>query len=144
MRYLSITPEDKQFMLDKIGTERIEDLFGTIPEQFRLKRPLEIPPGKSETDILNYFGNLSTKNASTDTYDYFLGAGAYNHFIPTIIDSVLSRSEFYTAYTPYQPEISQGTLQAVFEFQTLICQLTGMEVSNSSLYDGSSSLAEAI
>ena len=144
MRYLSITPEDRQFMLDKIGTERVEDLFGTIPEQFRLKRPLEIPPAKSETDILDYFGNLSTKNASTDTYDYFLGAGAYNHFIPTIIDSVISRSEFYTAYTPYQPEISQGTLQAVFEFQTLICQLTGMEVSNSSLYDGSSSLAEAI
>jgi len=144
MRYLSITPEDRQFMLDKIGTERIEDLFGTIPEQFRLKRPLEIPPAKSETDILDYFGNLGTKNASTDTYDYFLGAGAYNHFIPTIIDSVISRSEFYTAYTPYQPEISQGTLQAVFEFQTLICQLTGMDVSNSSLYDGSSSLAEAI
>ena len=144
MRYLSITPEDRQFMLDKIGAKRIEDLFGTIPEQFLLKRPLEIPPAKSEPDILNYFGNLSTKNASTDTHDYFLGAGAYNHFIPTIIDSVLSRSEFYTAYTPYQPEISQGTLQAAFEFQTLICQLTDMEVSNSSLYDGSSSLAEAI
>jgi glycine dehydrogenase subunit 1 len=144
MRYVSITSAERQLMLEKIGAERIEDLFSTIPEEFRLKKPLNIPEASSETDILHYFKAVGQMNASAEKYDYFLGAGAYNHFVPSVIDSVISRAEFYTSYTPYQAEISQGTLQAIFEFQTLICQLTGMEVANSSLYDGSAALAEAV
>ncbi|MCH8820741.1 MAG: aminomethyl-transferring glycine dehydrogenase subunit GcvPA [Acidobacteria bacterium] len=144
MRYISLTPEEKQRMLKATGVDRVEELFETIPESVRLMAPLNIPEAASETEILNYFTSLGEKNTSTDRWDSFLGAGVYNHFIPTIIDSVISRAEFYTSYTPYQPELSQGTLQAIFEFQTLICQLTGMEVANASLYDGSSALAEAV
>ena len=144
MRYISITPEEKRRMLEVTGVDRVEELFETIPESVRLTAPLNIPEAASETELLNYFQSLGMKNASTDRFDSFLGAGVYNHFIPTIIDSVISRAEFYTCYTPYQPELSQGTLQAIFEFQTLICQLTGMEVANASLYDGSSALAEAV
>jgi glycine dehydrogenase subunit 1 len=144
MRYISITPEEKKSMLEVTGVDRVEELFETIPESVRLKAPLKIPEAASETELLKYFTSLGEKNVSTDRWESFLGAGAYNHFIPTIIDSVISRAEFYTCYTPYQPELSQGTLQAVFEFQTLICQLTGMEVANASLYDGSSALAEAV
>ena len=144
MRYVSITPEEKQLMLKAIGVDRVEDLFATIPENLRFSKTLDIPEAASETDILKYFRSLGKKNASAEDFEYFLGAGAYNHFIPTLIDSVISRSEFYTCYTPYQPEVSQGTLQATFEFQTLICQLTGMEVANASLYDGGSALAEGV
>ena len=143
MRYISITPEEKKRMLAVIGVDRVEALFDTIPDSVRLTQPLELPEAASETEILDYFKSLAEKNHSTDRWDCFLGAGAYNHFIPTLIDSVISRAEFYTCYTPYQPELSQGTLQAIFEFQTLICQLTAMEVANASLYDGSSALAEA-
>ena len=144
MRYVSLTDEEKNLILGKIGVSRIEDLFSTIPEQFRLLEPAALPSALSEIDVLDYFKGLADTNASSENFQYFLGAGAYNHFIPTIIDSIISRAEFYTAYTPYQPEISQGTLQAIFEFQTLVCQLTGMEVANASLYDGSSALAEAV
>ena len=144
MRYVSITPEEKRVMLKVTGVDRVEDLFETIPENLRLRKTLDIPKAASETDILKYFRSLGEKNASAESFEYFLGAGAYNHFIPTLIDSVISRAEFYTCYTPYQPEVSQGTLQATFEFQTLICQLTGMEVANASLYDGSSALAEGV
>lgn len=144
MRYVSITPEEKSLMLKATGVDRVEDLFNTIPDNLRLKEPLDIPEAASETDVLKYFRSLGEKNASAERFEYFLGAGAYNHFIPTLIDAVISRSEFYTCYTPYQPEVSQGTLQATFEFQTLICQLTGMEVANASLYDGSSALAEGV
>ncbi len=124
MRYVSITPEEKRLMLEATGVDRVEDLFATIPKNLRLKTTLDIPEAASETDVLKYFRSLGQKNASAERFEYFLGAGAYNHFIPTLIDSVISRSEFYTCYTPYQPEVSQGTLQATFEFQTLICQLT--------------------
>ena len=117
MRYVSITPEEKRLMLQVTGVDRVEDLFGTIPENLRLRETLDIPEAASETDILKYFRALGQKNASAENFEYFLGAGAYNHFIPTLIDSVISRAEFYTCYTPYQPEISQGTLQATFEFQ---------------------------
>ncbi|MGH9339044.1 MAG: aminomethyl-transferring glycine dehydrogenase subunit GcvPA [Acidobacteriota bacterium] len=144
MRYVSLTPEDKKQMLQTIGVSRIEDLFSTIPEGLILTRPLDIPEGTAETTLLRYFNSLGERNASAQTFSYFLGAGAYNHFIPTIIDSVISRAEYYTAYTPYQAEVSQGTLQAIFEYQTLICQLTAMEVSNASIYDGASALAEAV
>ncbi|MEE8349553.1 MAG: aminomethyl-transferring glycine dehydrogenase subunit GcvPA [Acidobacteriota bacterium] len=144
MRYLSITPEEKKRMLEVTGVDRVEELFDTIPKSVRLTSPLNIPQPASEIEVLKYFQGLAEKNVSTDRFDSFLGAGTYNHFIPTIIDSVISRAEFYTCYTPYQPELSQGTLQAIFEFQTLICQLTDMEVANASLYDGSSALAEAV
>lgn len=143
MRYVSLTPGERGQMLETIGVERTEDLFESIPEGVRLKRDLDIPTAEPETSLLGYFKSLADVNVSTEGHSYFLGAGAYNHFIPTIIDSLISRSEFYTAYTPYQAEVSQGTLQAMFEFQTLIAQLTGMDVANSSLYDGSSALAEA-
>lgn len=144
MRYTSITPEEKKSMLKVVGVDQVEKLFETIPEKVRLKDTLDIPNAASETEIIDYFKTMGEKNVSADRWDCFLGAGAYNHFIPTTVDSIISRAEFYTCYTPYQPELSQGTLQAIFEFQTLICQLTGMEIANASLYDGSSALAEAV
>jgi glycine dehydrogenase subunit 1 len=144
MRYISVTEEEKRQMLDLIGADRVEDLFGCIPEHLKIKRELNIPEEASEPVVLRYFSSQASRNAAADRFPIFLGAGAYHHFIPSVIDAVISRSEFYTAYTPYQPEISQGTLQAIFEYQTLICQLTGMEVANASLYDGSSALAEAV
>ena len=131
-------------MLEEIGVERMEDLFKSIPEKLRPKSELAIPDAVPEPTLLRYFRDLGEKNASTEKYSYFLGAGAYHHFIPTVVDSLISRSEFYTAYTPYQPEISQGTLQAIFEYQTMVCQLAGMEVANASLYDASSGVAEAV
>ena len=144
MRYIPITVEERQRMLQEMGVDRIDDLFRTIPDKLRMRTPLQIPEARAESALLEYFKALSRENASAEEYEYFLGAGAYNHFVPGVIDSLISRGEFYTTYTPYQPEISQGTLQAIFEFQTLICQLSGMEVANASLYDGSSSLAEAV
>lgn len=144
MRYVSITDEEKRQMLAQIGAKRVDDLFRTIPDNLRLKKPLNIPEAQSEAELLGYFKSLAERNACAEKFEYFLGAGAYNHFLPTVIDSIISRSEFYTAYTPYQPELSQGTLKAIFEYQTLVCQLTGMEVANASLYDGSSALAEAV
>lgn len=142
MRYIPNSPDERRSMLASIGCERIEELFEQIPEKLRLNEPIGIGPAMSEPDLLAYFRNLAAKNA-TD-YQSFLGAGAYSHFIPVIIDSLISRAEFFTAYTPYQPEQSQGTLQYIFEFQTMICQLTGMEVANASLYDGSTAVAEAV
>ena len=133
-------------MLREIGLSAAE-LFRGIPEKLQLKRPLDLPPALSEGEALNYFRQLAGSNETRVTgrkMPSFLGAGAYDHFIPTVIDTLISRSEFYTSYTPYQPEISQGTLQAIFEFQTMICELTGMDVSNASLYDGSTATAEAV
>ncbi|NOQ41485.1 MAG: aminomethyl-transferring glycine dehydrogenase subunit GcvPA, partial [Desulfuromusa sp.] len=115
-----------------------------VPEDCRLKRPLDLPAAKSEAETLAFLRGLAEQNTKTSDSDSFLGGGAYNHFAPAAIDQLISRSEFYTAYTPYQPEISQGTLQAIFEFQTLICQLTGMDVANASMYDGASACAEAV
>ncbi|MFB3904563.1 MAG: aminomethyl-transferring glycine dehydrogenase subunit GcvPA [Acidobacteriota bacterium] len=143
MRYISLTPEERKQMLELLGLSREDELFRSIPSNLRLSGPLRVPPAMAESDVLNYFEALAKTNASTQSYACFLGAGAYNHFSPTVIDTVISRSEFYTAYTPYQPEISQGTLQSIFEYQTLICQLTGLDVANASLYDGSSATAEA-
>ncbi len=138
-RYIPHTEDDIRKMLDAIGVKKLEDLFLTIPKEIRLSKPLKLPEPLSEPDLLRHLQRLQGPIMSS-----FLGAGAYQHFIPAVVPSLVSRSEFYTAYTPYQPEISQGTLQAIFEYQTLMCQLTGMEVSNASLYDGASSLAEAI
>src|SRR5438552_9734047 len=129
-------------MLSDIGVDSIEQLFAGIPERLRLRRLLDIPKALTEPELLEYFRLRAARNA-TD-YASFLGAGIYRHHIPIIIDALISRSEFFTAYTPYQPEIAQGTLQAIFEFQTFITQLTGMEVANASLYDGSTAIAEAV
>jgi glycine dehydrogenase subunit 1 len=142
MRYIPNSPGERRSMLADIGLERVEDLFDQIPEQLKLKEPLGVGEAMSEPELLEYFRGLASKNGID--YQNFLGAGAYSHFIPVIIDSLISRAEFFTAYTPYQPELSQGTLQYTFEFQTMICQLTGMEVANSSLYDGSTAVAEAV
>ncbi|HXU40356.1 MAG TPA: aminomethyl-transferring glycine dehydrogenase subunit GcvPA [Blastocatellia bacterium] len=142
MRYIPNSPDERKAMLADIGVERIEDLFDQIPEHLRLNEPIGVGDPVSEPELLEYFRALASRNG-TD-YHSFLGAGAYSHFIPVIIDSLISRAEFFTAYTPYQPELSQGTLQYTFEFQTMICQLTGMEVANASLYDGSTAVAEAV
>ena len=144
MRYLPHTEDDIRAMLARIGVESIDALYEGIPESLRFKIPLDLPAPLSEMALVEEFHRLSMKNRSTRCSDSFLGAGCYDHFIPSVVRSLAGRSEFYTAYTPYQAEISQGTLQAIFEFQSLVCQLTGMEVANASMYDGASSLAEAV
>jgi len=142
MRYIPSSKADRQEMLAAIGVDSIEKLFSGIPEKLRLRRMLDIPRALSEPELLEYFRNRAARNASD--FVSFIGGGIYRHHIPIIIDALVSRSEFFTAYTPYQAEIAQGTLQAIFEFQTFITQLTGMDVSNASLYDGSTAVAEAV
>lgn len=142
-RYLPMTEQDEKEMLDTIGVGSVDDLFQDIPEKIRFKREYDLKPAKSEPALLRELSKLASKNANTTEYASFLGAGVYSHYIPTVVDHVISRSEFYTAYTPYQPEISQGELQAIFEFQTMIAELTGMDLANSSMYDGGTALAEA-
>ncbi|HET6974223.1 MAG TPA: aminomethyl-transferring glycine dehydrogenase subunit GcvPA [Pyrinomonadaceae bacterium] len=143
MRYIPNSPEERSEMLEAMGLGSAEALFDSIPEDLRLKRPLNTPAALSEIELLDRFEQMGARNAGAGRIS-FMGGGAYSHYIPTIVDHILSRSEFFTAYTPYQPEISQGTLQVIFEFQTLVCQLTGMEVANASMYDGSTALAEAV
>jgi glycine dehydrogenase subunit 1 len=142
MRYLPKSPADREAMLRAIGARSIDDLFSPIPAEYRLKRDLKVPRQMAESEIVDWFRERSRENA--DGYTSFLGAGAYYHYRPVIIDSLISRGEFLTAYTPYQAEVSQGTLQSIFEFQTMICELTGMEVANASMYDGSTAAAEAV
>ncbi|MBY0220899.1 aminomethyl-transferring glycine dehydrogenase subunit GcvPA [Sporosarcina aquimarina] len=142
-RYLPMTEQDQKDMLNVIGVSSIEELFSAIPEKVRFTGEYNIKQAKSETSLLKELSRLAAKNVNAQDYASFLGAGVYDHYKPIIVDHVISRSEFYTAYTPYQPEISQGELQAIFEFQTMICELTGMDVANSSMYDGGTSLAEA-
>jgi glycine dehydrogenase subunit 1 len=143
MRYIPVTDKDREEMLSRCGADSIEHLFSSIPEEVRLKRPLNLPSAKSEMELIRYMQSVAAKNSNTNGYACFLGAGAYDHYIPSVISHLISRQEFFTAYTPYQPEISQGTLTAIFEYQTMICELTGMDVSNASMYDGASALAEA-
>jgi glycine dehydrogenase subunit 1 len=143
LRYIPNSPEERSEMLEAMGLGSAEALFDSIPEDLRLKRPLNTPAALSEIELLDRFEQMGARNAGAGRIS-FMGGGAYSHYIPTIVDHILSRSEFFTAYTPYQPEISQGTLQVIFEFQTLVCQLTGMEVANASMYDGSTALAEAV
>jgi glycine dehydrogenase subunit 1 len=143
LRYIPNSPEERAEMLHQIGLSSAEELFASIPKDLRLSRNLNTPAALSEIELLVGFDRLAAHNPGARRTS-FLGAGAYQHYIPTIVDHIISRSEFFTAYTPYQPEISQGTLQAIFEFQTLVCQLTGMEVANASMYDGSTALAEAV
>lgn len=142
-RYLPVTEQDKKEMLETIGVSSIAELFADIPESVQFKGNLKIKEAKSETALLKELTTLAEKNVNMKNHASFLGAGVYDHYVPIIVDHVISRSEFYTAYTPYQPEISQGELQAIFEFQTMICELTGMDVANSSMYDGGTALAEA-
>jgi glycine dehydrogenase subunit 1 len=144
MRYIPNTDQDRAAMLQAIGVGAMGDLFADVPESLRLGRRLKIPPALSEAELLRHLRELASQNADTDRFVSFLGAGCYQHFSPAIVNHLILRGEFLTAYTPYQPEISQGTLQALFEYQTLICQLTGMEVSNASMYEGASATAEAI
>src|ERR1700716_2046849 len=142
MRYLPKSPADRKTMLQAIGARSIEDLFAPIPAEYRLERDLKVPRQMAESEIVDWFRERSRENG--DGCATFLGAGAYYHYRPVIIDSLISRGEFLTSYTPYQAEISQGTLQSIFEFQTMICELTGMEVANASMYDGSTAAAEAV
>ena len=143
MPYLCNTPEDQQAMLDAIGAASLDELFSCIPPELRLQRPLNVPPALSELELTQHLAGLAARNAHVGQRVCFLGAGSYDHFVPAVVDTLTARGEFYTSYTPYQPEVSQGTLQAMFEYQTLICQLTGMDVSNASLYDGGSAVTEA-
>jgi len=142
MRYLPKSPTDREAMLKAIGAKSIDDLFAPIPAEYRLNRDLKVPRQMAESEIVDWFRERSRENG--DGQAIFLGAGAYYHYRPVIIDSLILRGEFLTAYTPYQAEISQGTLQSIFEFQTMISELTGMEVANASMYDGSTAAAEAV
>src|SRR5919206_4256341 len=142
MRYLPKSPADREAMLKSLGKGSIAELFTPIPAKYRLERDLKIHRQMAESEIVDWFRERSRENS--EGYVTFLGAGAYYHYRPVIIDSLISRGEFLTAYTPYQAEISQGTLQSIFEFQTMICELTGMEVANASMYDGSTGAAEAV
>lgn len=143
MSYIPLSDKDKKEMLAKVGVSSPEELFRSIPENLKLNRELNLPSSLTESELVHYFESIEKKNNYTEFLS-FLGAGAYNHFIPAIVDYLSSRGEFISPYTPYQPEVSQGTLQIIFEFQTLICQLTGMDVVNASLYDGASGAAEAV
>ena len=144
MVYFPHTDQDREEMLRVLGHENIEDLFSWIPENIRLRRDLELPERSSEPEIIEELGALAGRNARMDNRPSFLGAGTYRRFIPAAVDSLSSRGEFNTAYTPYQAEVSQGTLQAVMEYQTMLCQLTGMDISNASMYDAGTALAEAV
>src|SRR5687768_3144749 len=144
MPYFYNTPDDIAAMLQAIGVGSIEELFAGVPDELRLKRPLHVPPALSELELAQHLQELAAKNSHIGQKVCFLGGGAYDHFVPAVVDAIASRGEFYTSYTPYQPEVSQGNLQVMFEYQTLICQLTGMDVSNASLYDGGSAAAEGV
>ncbi|MCT4618115.1 MAG: aminomethyl-transferring glycine dehydrogenase subunit GcvPA [Marinisporobacter sp.] len=142
-RYIPNTEADKKWMLHSMGVESMEELFKDIPKELRLNRELNLDEGLSEYEVIDYMNRLANKNKNTDELVTFLGAGAYDHYIPSIVKHLAGRSEFFTSYTPYQPEISQGTLRAIFEYQTMIANLTGMDVSNASMYDGPTACVEA-
>jgi glycine dehydrogenase subunit 1 len=143
LRYIPHTDDDVRRMLEVIGCPRTEDLFASIPEKLRLQGPVALPRGASEQDVAAELERLAAANANARSHEWFLGGGTYAHFVPSAVDALVSRAEFYSAYTPYQPEISQGTLQAIFEWQTMMCGLTALDVSNASMYDGASATAEA-
>jgi len=143
MSYIPHTDDERKQMLESIGVSSIEELFSDIPAQAKLAFDLDLPPALSEWEILEKMKKIAARNKSQEFSSFFLGAGSYRHYIPAVVEAITSRSEFYTAYTPYQPEVSQGTLQVIYEFQTLICQLTGMDLANASMYEGASAVAEA-
>ena len=142
LAYTLLTSDDRQAMLQAVNSS-IEDILKQIPADIRLRRPLDVPPALSEQELSALIGHLAAKNLNTDNAMCFLGGGAYDHFIPAAVDEIVSRGEYYTAYTPYQAEASQGSLQAFFEYQSMICQLTGLDVSNASLYEGATAMSEA-
>ncbi|MBI4384775.1 MAG: aminomethyl-transferring glycine dehydrogenase subunit GcvPA [Nitrospinae bacterium] len=144
MRYIPHTEQDIKEMLARIGVKSIGEVFDSIPKALRLEKPLDLPAPLAESELLSLMKRMGAHNPNPDEYAQFQGAGAYRHFIPALVNHLASRGEFSTCYTPYQPEVSQGTLQAIFEFQSMICMLTGMEVANASMYDGASALAEAV
>jgi glycine dehydrogenase subunit 1 len=142
-RYLPDTQQDQKEMLDFLNISSVDELFEDLPGEIHLDSELNIPDAVPESLLFKKMHQLASQNKNANNYPTFLGAGTYDHYIPSVVNHMISRSEFYTAYTPYQPEISQGELQAIFEFQTMVCELTGMDVANSSMYDGFTSLAEA-
>jgi len=142
--YILNTGADVKAMLDKIGVASVDALFKMVPDAFQLQRPLDVPPALTELELQQHMAELAGKNKAADNAVCFLGGGSYDHFVPAVVDAIASRSEYYTAYTPYQAEASQGSLQAFFEYQTLICELTGLDVANASLYEGGSAVAEAV
>lgn len=144
MRYLPHTPKEIEELLRAIGVRDIDQVFSTIPESLRLTRPLHLPPPLSEIELRNHLRHLSRKNAHGEEWSFFLGGGSYSHYIPSPVSQLLTRGEFLTSYTPYQPEVSQGTLQAIFEYQTMVSEILGMDVANASHYDGSTGTAEAV
>ena len=144
MPYLFNTAADTAAMLKAIGVSSLEELFAMVPADLRLKRPLNLPPALTEIELTAHMSELATRNESCRDRVCFLGGGSYDHFIPAVVDALASRGEFYTSYTPYQPEASQGNLQVFFEYQSLICRLTGMDISNASLYDGGTACTEAV
>src|SRR5260221_2468973 len=144
MDYVQFTPKQRDEMLKAVGARSIDDLLKQIPDEYRLRESLAIPAGMDELSLRSHLAQLAARNESADQKVCFLGAGVYDHFIPTVVDHLAMKVEFLTAYTPYQAEASQGSLQAFFEFQTMVCQLTGMDVSNASLYEGATALAEAV
>ncbi len=143
MSYLALSEHDREEMLAAIGVASVDELFQDIPEAVRFQRALDLEPALSEQEIVGHLTELAERNIDTGRELSFLGAGIYDHYVPAVVDAVLSRGEFLTAYTPYQPEMSQGILQAIFEYQTVICELTGMDVSNASGYDGTTVAADA-
>src|SRR5262245_1115141 len=144
MRYLPLTDDDRRAMLGAIGAPSVDALYGDVPEKVRLAKPVDLPPFKSELEVERHIGALASKNLGTGACPSFLGAGAYRHHIPASVDHLIQRGEFLTSYTPYQPEVTQGTLQYLFEFQTQVALLTGMDVANASMYAGATATGEAV
>ncbi|CUA88243.1 Glycine cleavage system protein P (pyridoxal-binding), N-terminal domain [Chelatococcus sambhunathii] len=144
MRYLPLTDADRREMLARIGVATVDELFTDIPERMRMAAPADLPRAKGEMEVERHLGAMAARNVSASSVPFFIGAGAYKHHVPATVDHLIQRSEFLTSYTPYQPEIAQGTLQYLFEFQTQVAMLTGMEVANASMYDGSTAAAEAV
>src|SRR5919205_4334178 len=144
MRYLPLSDTDRSEMLARIGVRRTDDLFADVPADELLREPLDLPRRKSELEVERILGRMAAKNVPAGSVPFFVGAGAYKHHIPASVDHLIQRSEFLTSYTPYQPEIAQGTLHYLFEFQTQVANLTAMEVANASMYDGSTATAEAV
>jgi glycine dehydrogenase subunit 1 len=143
MSYIPNTPADQQAMLERMGLSSLEALLAPVPEQVRLRRPLDLPPALAEPDLKRLLTGIAGKNNDLDSMISFLGAGSYDHATPSVVSHLQRRSEFVTSYTPYQPEVSQGMLQAIYEFQTMVCQITGLDIANASLYDGATALVEA-
>src|SRR2546430_5281391 len=144
MSYIPNTPEDQQTMLDKLGLSSLETLLTPVPENVRLRRPLDLPPALAEPDLKRLLNGMAAKNKNLDSTISFLGGGTYDHAVASVGPHLQRRSEFVTSYTPYQPEVSQGMLQAIYEFQTMVCQITGLDIANASLYDGATALIEAV